>query len=152
MKIIGLAITISIMWVSSAFSWIETVQVEPFKPAVGDSVTVTVKGLMRNSCWKVVDQHCYGAGGREISIDIETYDFGGRPLDHCLMVLKPYEVVCKYRLPTSGPYTVQVTEYCDSLSPCTGGTVTGEFDTRGPQKELVEEISTTWSAIKSYYR
>jgi hypothetical protein len=152
MKGFVLAFAISILWASNAFSWVESISVDPFKPAVGDSVTVTVRGLMPNSCWKVVGQHGYGAGGRDISIEVETYDFGGRPLDHCLMVLVPYEVVCSYRLPTSGPYTVQATEYCDSLSPCTGGTVTGEFDTRGPDKDFTETVTTTWSTLKSYYR
>lgn len=151
MKIIIPALCLAFLWVSSAGAWVESVQVEPFKPAPGDSVTVTVTGYMPSSCWRVVDQHCYGAGGQEINIDIETYNFEGRPFDHCLWVLVRYEVVCQYRLPTAGPYTVQATEYCDSLSPCSGGTVTGTFTTRGPQKDLGEVESLTWSALKSCY-
>ncbi len=135
MRVVLLAITILLICSTGAYSWVESIYVEPFRPAPGDSVTVTVKGMMPNSCWKVVGQHCYGAGGQQITIEIETYNYEGRPLDHCLMVLQPYEVVCKYRLPTAGPYTVTATEICDSLSPCTGGTITEVFDTRGPRKK-----------------
>ena len=135
MKVVFMAIAILFVFATNSYSWVESIQVEPFRPAPGDSVTVTVRGTMPNSCWKVVGQHCYGAGGQEITIEIETYNYDGRPMEHCMMVLVPYEVVCKYRLPTSGPYTVTATEICDSLTPCAGGTITEVFDTRGPQKK-----------------
>ena len=132
MKILCITLLCLLAWTAPSFGWLDLVQLDSFRPAAGDSITITVKGTMPNSCWRVVDQKCGGAGGHEINIEITTYDFGLRPLEHCLMVLVPYELSCTYRLPTAGTYTVTVTEICDSLSPCNGGTITGTFDTRGP--------------------
>ncbi len=143
-----LVAVILIIWPTSAFSWLTSIQIDPPEPIVGEMVTITVSGYMPDSCWSFLGQNCLEAVDQTLVLEVNTYDCEGRGCGPCLTVVIPFEAVCTYEFAEPGTYEVQAVEHWDSLYPHFVLDLTRSFTVT----DSVPVTATSWSALKALYR
>ena len=119
----------------------------PEDPAVGETVTVTISGVLVTSCWSVADFECGVLANQEMGINVDLYDDANdEPIHACNHEVLPFERSCEYVFDAPGTYLVHLLERIEPYSTCR-------------EAELLFEVASgvpiegeSWSAVKAMYR
>ena len=122
-----------------------SVTVQTDEPVAGEVFTVSVQGMLHNSCW-TLEGHSVSVGEGVIHVSVSTLIVAGG----CLMVVIPYTVDAEVTVPTPGEWLLRVVE----------SHITVDVP---PRPDEVMEIpvtitapvggdATSWSAVKALFR
>ena len=111
--------------VIEAQSFISSVEIIPETPTEMDDITLKVYGSFPDSCWGYISGE-YSINNNQIFIDLYTHDIW-EPSTFCLTVVIPYSDEFNIGQLVSGEYSINVTEYRDSLRVPSPGFYSSEF-------------------------